>query len=620
MDKHLKVLGNIVFLLLLLFSINFYQHRILNYDTSYQLTKIINREFFNIEAARYSTVFTQIIPLIGIWLGLPLKWVLYLFSISFILVYYFVYYLITYRLKRPFIGILVPIVLIFGVKDNFFYTVTETHQALVYSVLFFAWISQEHYKNRITEISVAFLLILLSFFAHPVSFFTLTYCILFQMVYSKNYKNFVYYYYFFFLIFLAVSKTIIGKLFPEINPYETGLFNNLDYPTVFNVLKNFFSNYTFLFFKNRIFSLFLVFLLAYTILFLEMLVIKKLKEFLLVSFFSISFIVFTIIIYHLGDADCQMEKDYMPLSLFLCTPLLVNLDKNTHSLLNKVKFAYLIFGFTFHFSQIVSISKFYSIKIEYLKQLVEYGQKKNHQKWVVNKSNVPKAEFVFWPLATETLLLSASEAPEKTVTFFFCDQANPFNYIHDTSWFHNASFWEPWKLQDLNTKYFNFPKNNYQVFNIKDFDTKKFKNSLSCGAENLDTSNQSFIENGFSFYGVNYRTDEKKHSGNYSIKLFPNDLNGFFTKIPIKNVTFLKVGVWFYCNEPSSAKLVVHSSNPEHFYIEKNEPLFQDSISLWRYMQLDFLINHKNSNDSLIIYTKNNSNEIVYYDNITIKF
>src|ERR1051325_2179860 len=144
MERHLRITGHLFFLIFFIFAIVWRYERVLYMDTAYQLFKIINYSHFNIEASRYSTVITQLLPLAGVKLHWPLKWLFVSYSVSFVLVYYIVYLLCVYTFRNTAAGLAIVLVLCLCIRQSFFHIVTETHQALVYSCLFFAWLMHQH--------------------------------------------------------------------------------------------------------------------------------------------------------------------------------------------------------------------------------------------------------------------------------------------------------------------------------------------------------------------------------------------------------------------------------------------------------------------------------------------
>lgn len=132
------ILGHLSFMALFLASVYFYKERILFADSAFQFFKIINFEKFNVEAARYGSVLPEIPLLMAVKLGLNLKMLTIIYSVSFIGLYYLVYILCVHWLKNPKAGLAVVLTLILCISQSFFHPVTETHQSLVYSVLLFA--------------------------------------------------------------------------------------------------------------------------------------------------------------------------------------------------------------------------------------------------------------------------------------------------------------------------------------------------------------------------------------------------------------------------------------------------------------------------------------------------
>jgi len=82
------VLGHLSFFILLLGAVYFYKERILFADSAFQFFKIVNFEKINIEAARYGAILPEFPLLLAMKLGIGLKMLLIIYSVSFIGLYY----------------------------------------------------------------------------------------------------------------------------------------------------------------------------------------------------------------------------------------------------------------------------------------------------------------------------------------------------------------------------------------------------------------------------------------------------------------------------------------------------------------------------------------------------
>ncbi|MBL4625584.1 MAG: hypothetical protein JKY42_10665, partial [Flavobacteriales bacterium] len=150
--------AHLIFFMLFIFSLVFYLERVAFIDSSYHLFKLINAGSLTSEAGRYGAFLTKWPALVLINLGASLKLVMLVFSSWFIVWYYLIFLFITYVLKNEKTGIALALSLVAGYGNTFFHCVTETHQALVYCLLFYAWISNKFKWHVSIQISIGILL------------------------------------------------------------------------------------------------------------------------------------------------------------------------------------------------------------------------------------------------------------------------------------------------------------------------------------------------------------------------------------------------------------------------------------------------------------------------------
>ena len=188
--KYFRLSGHLFFGIFLVFSVLFYLERTVFLDGAYYLFDIIQSGTPNI-SGRYSALLTQILPWLAILLGLPLKVVLLLYSISFTLVFYLIYLLCVYRLKSDAAGIAIILSLCLCVRDSFYYPVSEIFLGLVLSALFFAWLyhQKDRQTSRLRWWGTAMLLILLCYYAHAVTVFTMLFSLGFYMIDQKKWSD-----------------------------------------------------------------------------------------------------------------------------------------------------------------------------------------------------------------------------------------------------------------------------------------------------------------------------------------------------------------------------------------------------------------------------------------------
>ena len=103
-SSRLKKMGYTFWLVLLVFSIGFYEERAIFIDGAFQLFEVLNYGSLQVYAYRFTSVLTQAVPLLISKLGLPLSWSLISYSVSFIILYGIIYHLIVHYLKNDLLG------------------------------------------------------------------------------------------------------------------------------------------------------------------------------------------------------------------------------------------------------------------------------------------------------------------------------------------------------------------------------------------------------------------------------------------------------------------------------------------------------------------------------------
>jgi hypothetical protein len=97
--------GSVLFFLLAVLSLVFYLERIIFIDISYQLFFMLKDDTFAIQHNRIGAFFTMAFPLLASKLSLPLKQVMQLYSVGFVIYYFTIFLLITAWLKNYRLGL-----------------------------------------------------------------------------------------------------------------------------------------------------------------------------------------------------------------------------------------------------------------------------------------------------------------------------------------------------------------------------------------------------------------------------------------------------------------------------------------------------------------------------------
>jgi len=125
-----------LFVLLLAGSAFFYKERMLFVDPGWVVFNIVNTKTFLIAEHRYGAVVTQIVPLAGVWLRLPLSLILFAYSVSFQLFYLIAALLLLFRYRQAGLAVLMALYFTLIVSDEYFWPNNEVHQGIAWMFLF----------------------------------------------------------------------------------------------------------------------------------------------------------------------------------------------------------------------------------------------------------------------------------------------------------------------------------------------------------------------------------------------------------------------------------------------------------------------------------------------------
>lgn len=147
--KNSKILLNLVlvsFLLLTAFACFAWFERV-NSDAGYYLFKTINLRFFYMEHGRMVLWFAEILPLAGVWLGLPLFWVILLYSLNHVAFFACIAWF-SYRITNYWSYPVVAALLTFcGLRESVFTPQFELYYGLGFLILFLALIHKSNSQN-----------------------------------------------------------------------------------------------------------------------------------------------------------------------------------------------------------------------------------------------------------------------------------------------------------------------------------------------------------------------------------------------------------------------------------------------------------------------------------------
>lgn len=400
-----KVLHGLFFVLLLL-SIFLYKERLF-VDASYYFFHAINSGWFHVEHGRTVLAFSQVLPILGTYLGLPLKIVMILASLGHELFYYSIFLLCLIPLKDKASATAVLAIHVIGQLWLYYSPMLEICYGAALAVLFYSILNSGSYKKDIWLI----LIIIVQWFtmmSHPENFLLIAVAIAYHYA-NKGFK--------FIQVKLAILL-IIGFLVELLtfSEYESGhaRLNDGDLQAgVGNLLDATYLGDVVSVFTGHYFDLLILFVVAIAVLIKQ----KKGKH----LFILIGSVLFLIAIVNQAATANKFtryyESMYNPLVfivvLFFCNEVLN--AKNT--LVRNIGTVGLILIIGFRIYWIVDFGKPLQQRVTQIERVVDYAQNLGHSKYIINEKNIEREYSEFnWGFPIETLLYSAADGKEQTIS------------------------------------------------------------------------------------------------------------------------------------------------------------------------------------------------------------
>ena len=459
--KYHRLVTYVLFLGYGLLCIYFYTQRALYVDPAAQLFKIVNFERVNVEASRYTSALPDFLPLLLVKLNLSLRWVTMAYSVSFALAYFLIALVAEKVFRFGLSGLLVLLCLTTASANTFFHSSTETHIALAYCILFLAWIFFNEKKKQKTPvfILISSTIIIICYFAHPVSFFIILFILFSHQLNKKklNDRNIL------FLYALTLVIFSLKMLLTNKGGYEGGLFSNLSMAK--EVLLKLDRIYTYNWFVTRLSSSYLPLTIAFLLQITYFLFKKKWAHSILISLYCVAFILITIVVYHRGDSNAMLEKSFMPLSFIIFLPIV------SETLSMKTKYQRMVLIsltalVVFNLATIVKNAKPYIERQNRIISLLDQLDQKEKRKGILSQEDSKTLRTgPNWAISIETLIYSSLDNPLLSKTVFI-------NKYGDTTLTaeRNTFLYVPWNQKFnqkmLNAKYFNLPNEPYINLNV----------------------------------------------------------------------------------------------------------------------------------------------------------
>lgn len=489
----LTVWGHLFMILLSVMSVFLFRERIIFFDSAYYSIKLINSEWFTIESGRYSTLITQILPLLAIKLGASLKTVLVLYSLSFMIIVYAIFIINVHVLKNIAAGFAIVLLSTLCMRDSYFYVVSELIQGMMFSSLLYAWlfypITTGKRLNPVVNLFVSFTIVLACFYFHPMVMLAVGFIIGFYIIDTRDFTNLN----ILLLIILTISMYVLKILTANTGSYEGEFISQ--FKEVPSMLRKLGSLYSTMFFFERYFNFYLIFNIMTWVIALFYLAKRRWAKLLWFLGCLVGFTLLCIVAFNKGDTYIAMEKYFMPLSIFVAIPFLHDfMSGKTLRIIGVVACVCIGLWGT---RRIYRERKTYINRIEYIANLNAFATQTHGTRKLVVRGESLDPNRTTWALSAESLLLSAIDGKEKSTTVFAASKTQLTDIdFSDTKTFLCAPFDLKWTASSLNPEYFMLPETPY-LFTAKGVDDVDSSTLMPLktfsGANNIETNEEYYL-------------------------------------------------------------------------------------------------------------------------------
>lgn len=458
-----NLIGHGFFIILLFFSATYYLERTIFVDSASYSFNIIQSGLPNI-TGRPAALISQIPLLISLKLGIPLRSLLLIYSVSFIALFYGIFIICTTKLKSPLAGLVIVLSLCLCVRDSFFYAITEVHQVLVYSSLLLAWLYyplKDTKHSKWIDIAVGIILIILCYYTHSLALFTVLFIIGYYIIDTKRWTHF--------RLFAMIAFTLIifslKIIFTESGKNESTEFAQLG--QFFELAPQFGKLFGIQFLINHSGKYSMIYIYVEVVLFILLLTYFYTKQFLKAAFIVATILLFIYtnsIIYANGESGMVIEKSFIPLGFFVAIPfindVLLKINLNRYIL----AFALLLLLF-FRIRDIGKTSKTYTQRLHYIERVCDYTKQFPERKFVIESKNIDNERIkVNWAFSIETLLFSSLDDPNEARTIYITEDINSLNVdLQNNDLLLEPAFGRGINANELDKRYFNIPDCSYRV-------------------------------------------------------------------------------------------------------------------------------------------------------------
>ena len=397
-NKSILVLGLLAFALLLLLSIIYYKERIIFLDPAFQLSYMIRDGGFAIQVNRFAAVISKIFPYIAIKLAMPLRSIVLIYSMSFVIYNFILFIIIIKWLKNSVWALFLLLYNILMISHSFYWPAIELNQGIAIMILYFALLDKRSSIGDTFSYILIALLVPSVVFSHPLVIIAFVFVTGYLFLFKRDILQMPRFYAGTILAFISyvINKIFFRNWYDDMNMERLDNFGKL-FPDYINLKSN--SDFVEYLFSDYYLSFILLVLIIGTFL-----ISKRYKRIVYILSFIFIYIVVVNVSFPEGVPHFFAESKYQLLGIFIITALAMDIIDMINS---KVMFFSLLFIIAIRIIHINNSHSLYSARLDLLRDIMhETGD----EKLILSESELPKDTIIMsWASAYEFWLLSALE-------------------------------------------------------------------------------------------------------------------------------------------------------------------------------------------------------------------
>jgi len=510
----LNLLYHAIFLLLAIASLIFYKERLF-VDSSYYIFKSINEGWFHIEHGRSILALSQILPLLGKAIGLPLQWLLVLYSFGQLLFFYSIFLLLHHHFKMRWAALCIPLIMLIGQKWLYFIPMLEIAWGGLMAILVMAIMRSDRWKDDkwLLIMIFAWWFLLTS---HPLNYLTAAILIIYDLSDRKLIKK----------LHFSLIGLFAAALFVELigsDSYENQKVIGFEESTLQLLVEPGFLLKSLILIMKKYWLIILIGLWS------SIRFISK-EKWLAAMLWPASMVA----IYLAGLYRWDLSQDNWYTEVILQPAVTISSLLFALSLVEKASNRFLtISSWTFGLIFLgYGIAIFYQVKPMQNRtaQIEKIIEAMPAQKGVIQSANFARPyQSMEWSVPVEALLISACDGAESAVSLV---TELDMNYTNHSELLTDSSFlfrrFERMDYEDLDSDYFVFKKSSYQKLNSEE------------GIEGLKSRREQ-------------------------IRIIPSTIDQII-KIPSQDTSWVKIGVFNSANQPIPSALSTNLFMATHWF------------------------------------------------------